>query len=92
MNPLTKEADFQKAVFRTQTPNKLREKNEVGFSSIRGGDVVGEHTVFFFMDGERIELTHRASDRKIFSMGALNAAKWVYKKKPGLYSMLDMIN
>ncbi len=54
--------------------------------------MVGEHTVFFFMDGERIELTHKADDRKIFSVGALKAAKWVYDKKPGLYTMLDMIS
>ena len=72
--------------------DRIRAKTDVGFSSIRGGDVVGEHTVFFFMDGERIELTHKASDRKIFSVGALKAAKWLYKKKPGLYTMLDMIN
>ena len=79
-------------MFRSQTTDKIRSKNEVGFSSIRGGDVVGEHTVFFFMDGERIELTHKASDRKIFSIGALKAAKWLFKKKPGLYTILDMIS
>ena len=82
----------KKRVFRSQTADKIRSKNEVGFSSIRGGDVVGEHTVFFFMDGERIELTHKASDRKIFSIGALKAAKWLFKKKPGLYTILDMIS
>ena len=82
----------KKRVFRSQTADKIRSKNEVGFSSIRGGDVVGEHTVFFFMDGERIELTHKASDRKIFSIGALKAAKWLFKKKPGLYTTLDMIS
>ena len=83
---------LKKRVFRSQTADKIRSKNEVGFSSIRGGDVVGEHTVFFFMDGERIELTHKASDRKIFSIGALKAAKWLFKKKPGLYTILDMIS
>ncbi|MBD22539.1 MAG: 4-hydroxy-tetrahydrodipicolinate reductase [Alphaproteobacteria bacterium] len=83
---------IKKSVFRTQTADRVRKSNEVGFSSIRGGNVVGEHTVFFFMDGERIELTHKADDRKIFSVGALKAAKWVYKKKPGLYTMLDMIS
>ena len=81
----------KKKVFRTQVADKMREKDEIGFSSIRGGDVVGEHTVFFFMDGERIELTHKASDRKIFSVGAIKAAKWIYKKKPGLYTILDML-
>ena len=82
----------KKSVFRTQTADRVRKPNEIGFSSIRGGNVVGEHTVFFFMDGERIELTHKADDRKIFSVGALKAAKWVYDKKPGLYTMLDMIS
>ena len=82
----------KKPVFRTLTADRVRKPNEVGFSSIRGGSVVGEHTVFFFMDGERIELTHKADDRKIFSVGALKAAKWVYDKKPGLYTMLDMIS
>ena len=67
------------------------EKNEIGFSSVRGGDVVGEHSVYFFMDGERIELTHRAVDRKIFSNGALKAATWIFNKKPGMYSLIDML-
>ena len=78
-------------VYRTEDNDRIRKRNEVGFSSIRGGDVVGEHSVFFFMDGERIELTHKASDRKIFSVGALKASIWLHKKKPGLYSILDMI-
>ena len=59
----------KKNSYRLQSTNLLRKKNEIGFSSLRGGDVVGEHSVYFFMDGERIELTHRAVDRKIFSNG-----------------------
>ena len=77
--------------YREKNNNKLRNKNEIGFSSIRGGDIVGEHTVFFFLDGERLELKHVASNRSVFSIGALNAACWIFKKKPGLYSIMDMI-
>jgi len=77
--------------FREKGSNSQRKMHEIGFSSIRGGDVVGEHTVYFFMDGERIELTHKATDRKIFSNGALEAAGWLYNKKPGLYSIIDML-
>ncbi len=77
--------------YRLQSANLVRKQNEIGFSSIRGGDVVGEHSVYFFMDGERIELTHRATDRKIFSIGALKAAIWIFKKKPGMYSLIDML-
>ena len=53
--------------------------------------MIGEHCVYFFLDGERIELKHIASSRKIFSIGALEAAKWLYKKKPGLYTTMDMV-
>ncbi len=80
-----------KLSFRKKGSNSQRNVHEVGFSSIRGGDVVGEHTVHFFMDGERIELTHKAIDRKVFSNGALEAAEWIYKKKAGLYSIIDML-
>ena len=81
----------KKHSYRLQSANLLRKKNEIGFSSIRGGDVVGEHSVYFFLDGERIELTHRAVDRKIFSNGALRAAVWIFKKKQGMYSLIDML-
>ena len=81
----------KKYSYRLQSANLLRKKNEIGFSSIRGGDVVGEHSVYFFLDGERIELTHRAVDRKIFSNGALRAAVWIFKKKQGMYSLIDML-
>ena len=82
---------LRKLNYRKKASNSVRSKNEIGFTSIRGGDIVGEHTVFFFMDGERIELTHKEKNRKIFSLGALKAAEWIVKKKPGFYSMLDMI-
>ena len=81
----------KKHSYRLQSTNLVRKKNEIGFSSIRGGDVVGEHSVYFFLDGERIELTHRALDRKIFSNGALRAAVWIFKKKPGMYSLIDVL-
>ena len=81
----------KKNSYRMQSANMVRKKNEIGFSSIRGGDIVGEHSVYFFMDGERIELTHRAVDRKIFSNGALKAAIWIFNKKPGMYSLTDML-
>lgn len=68
-----------------------RPKNEIGVHALRGGSVVGDHTVIFAADGERIELTHKASDRKIFAAGALRAAKWLSDKASGLYGMDDVL-
>ncbi|WP_025270434.1 4-hydroxy-tetrahydrodipicolinate reductase [Hippea sp. KM1] len=68
-----------------------RDPKEIGIMSLRGGDVVGEHTVIFAGLGERIELTHKASSRDTFARGALRAAKWVIDKVPGLYSMQDVL-
>ena len=68
-----------------------RPAKEIGVHAIRGGDIVGEHTVYFCGDGERIELTHRATDRKIFAQGAVRAAKWASEQKPGLYNMEDVL-
>ena len=68
-----------------------RKDGEIGSHALRGGDVVGEHTVMFAGMGERIELTHRATDRTIFAAGALKAAKWVINQEPGLYSMQDVL-
>ena len=59
--------------------------------SLRGGDVVGDHTVVFASAGERLELTHRASSRDTFAAGALRAAQWVAGKKPGIYDMQDVL-
>ena len=64
---------------------------EVGMHSLRGGDVVGDHTVMFAALGERLELTHRASDRGIFARGALRAAQWVVTQKPGVYDMQHVL-
>jgi len=68
-----------------------RAQEEVGIHAIRGGDVVGDHTVFLFGPGERLEFTHRASDRAIFARGAVRAARWVAHQPPGLYSMADVV-
>jgi 4-hydroxy-tetrahydrodipicolinate reductase len=64
---------------------------EIGMHSIRGGDVVGDHTVIFATNGERVELTHKAASRETFANGALRAAQWVVKQKPGLYDMQDVL-
>lgn len=64
---------------------------EIGVHTIRGGDVVGEHTVYFLGSGERLELTHRASSRETFARGAVRAARWVVGKAPGLYGMKDVL-
>ena len=68
-----------------------RPAGEIGISTLRGGDVVGDHTVIFAADGERIEITHKASSRQIFARGAVRAALWAADRKPGLYSMLDVL-
>jgi 4-hydroxy-tetrahydrodipicolinate reductase len=68
-----------------------RPKGAIGFATLRGGDVVGEHSVIFAGAGERVELTHRASDRRIFARGAVRAALWARGRPPGLYSMRDVL-
>ena len=68
-----------------------RTGGEIGIHSIRGGDVVGDHTVIFASAGERVELTHKASSRETFANGALRAAQWLVKQKPGLYDMQNVL-
>jgi len=68
-----------------------RTSTEVGIHALRGGDVVGDHTVIFAALGERLELTHKASDRTIFAQGALRAAKWLVGRDPGLHDMQDVL-
>jgi 4-hydroxy-tetrahydrodipicolinate reductase len=68
-----------------------RKKGEIGIQTLRGGDVVGDHTVMFLGDGERVELTHKATSRENFSSGALRAAKWIPGKSPGVYAMRDVL-
>jgi 4-hydroxy-tetrahydrodipicolinate reductase len=69
----------------------VRKRGDIGFATLRGGDVVGDHTVMFAGPSERIELTHRASDRQLFARGAVKAALWGQGKPPGLYSMDDVL-
>jgi 4-hydroxy-tetrahydrodipicolinate reductase len=68
-----------------------RTAEEIGIHSVRGGDVVGDHTVIFAANGERVELAHKASSRDTFANGALRAALWVVRQKPGLYDMQDVL-
>jgi len=69
-----------------------RPKGEIGIQSLRGGEVVGEHTVYFFGEGERLELTHKAQSREQFAKGALRAARWLKEKPAGLYGMGDVLS
>ncbi len=69
-----------------------RKDNEIGIQTLRGGDVTGDHTVYFLGPGERIEVTHRAHSRETFAQGAIRAARWMAGKKPGrLYTMADLL-
>jgi 4-hydroxy-tetrahydrodipicolinate reductase len=68
-----------------------RQKAEIGMHAVRGGDVVGDHTVIYANVGERVELTHKASSRDTFAKGALRAARWAQGQKPGLYDMQDVL-
>jgi 4-hydroxy-tetrahydrodipicolinate reductase len=68
-----------------------RKTGDIGFATLRGGDIAGDHTIIFAGDGERVELTHRASNRTVFAAGAVRAALWTSTKLPGLYSMSDVL-
>jgi len=68
-----------------------RSPQEIGVLAVRGGDVVGDHVVHFFADGERLELVHRATSRDVFARGALRAAEWLHGKSPGLYRLSDVL-
>jgi len=72
-------------------PEAPRAEGEIGFAVLRGGDVVGEHTVIFAGTGEQLTLTHRATDRAIFARGALDAAVWLARRPPGRYAMRDIL-
>ena len=80
------------AVYGREGIEKPRDRQTIGFSTIRGGDVVGEHTVSFFMEGERVEITHKASSRMTFANGAIRASAWLQGKPAGLYSMQDILD
>jgi 4-hydroxy-tetrahydrodipicolinate reductase len=79
------------AVYARQGHTGERQRSTIGFSAIRGGDIVGEHTVLFAAEGERVEITHKASDRGIFARGAVRASVWLAGRRPGLYAMADVL-
>lgn len=79
------------AVYGRQGETGARPRGQIGVLAIRGGDVVGDHTVSFLGEGERIELTHRATSREAFAQGALLAAKFIAKRKSGLYNMAQVL-
>ena len=80
------------AVYGREGTEEPRDRQTIGFSSIRGGDVVGEHTVTFFMEGERVEITHKASSRMTYANGAVKACQWLTNQPNGLYSMQDVLD
>ena len=80
------------AVYGREGTEQPRDKQTIGFSSIRGGDVVGEHSVTFFMEGERVEITHKASSRMTYANGAVKASQWLTSQANGLYSMQDVLD
>lgn len=79
-------------VFHREGNTNRRKNNEIGFSTIRGGDIVGDHTVLFAGDGERIELTHKAGNRSTFAIGAIKAVKFLSNHDAGLFDMMDVLN
>ncbi len=79
------------AVYGREGQTGARDRDTIGFATMRGGDVVGDHTVTFAADGERVEITHKASSRLAFARGAVRAASWLSGKKPGLYDMQDVL-
>ncbi len=79
------------AVYGREGQVGARPDHQIGFSTIRGGDIVGEHTVMFIGEGERLEITHRATSRLNFAAGAVRAAEWIIKQPPGLYDMQHVL-
>ena len=79
------------AVYGREGNTGVRSRTEIGFETIRAGDIIGDHTVLFAGDGERIEITHRATDRMAFARGAIRAAEWLAGQPAGLYDMSDVI-
>ncbi len=82
----------ESAVYGREGHTGVRERKTIGFATIRGGDIVGDHTVLFAGAGERVEITHRASSRMTFASGALRAAAWVANRETGVYDMQDVLN
>jgi len=80
------------AVYGREGQTGARERNTIGFETIRAGDIVGEHTVLFAAEGERIEITHKASSRMTFTHGAMRACRWIAACERGLFSMQDVLD
>lgn len=80
------------AVYGREGISEPRDSNTIGFATVRAGDVVGDHTVLFATEGERLEITHKASNRLTFANGAVKAAKWLSTRSNGLYDMSDVLN
>ena len=84
--------DFQEnAVLSREGHTGARSRGDIGFAALRGGDVIGEHTVVFAGAGERVEIAHKAAGRQIYAAGAVRAARWAVGRPPGLYSMIDVL-
>jgi 4-hydroxy-tetrahydrodipicolinate reductase len=81
----------QCAIYGREGQPGARDKQTIGFATVRGGDVVGDHTVMFLGEGERVEIAHKATSRLNFAQGALRAACWLSGRQPGLYSMRDVL-
>jgi len=79
------------AVYGREGQTGARKPETIGFATVRAGDIVGDHTVMFAADGERVEITHKASSRMSFARGAVRAATWLGDKQPGLFSMQDVL-
>ena len=84
--------DLEKvAVYGREGQTGARQRETIGFATVRAGDVVGDHTVLFAADGERVEITHKASSRMTFAKGAVRAASWLQGRSPQLYDMQDVL-
>jgi 4-hydroxy-tetrahydrodipicolinate reductase len=79
------------AVYGREGVTGERDPSTIGFATVRGGDVIGEHTAYFLGLGDRLEITHRASSRDTFARGAVRAAQWLAGQAPGLYDMQDVL-
>ena len=79
------------AVYGREGLTGARDPKSIGFSSVRAGDIVGDHTVLFAADGERVEIVHKASSRAAFARGAVRASKWLEGRGPGMFDMQDVL-
>lgn len=79
------------SVYGREGQTGARDRKTIGFATVRGGDVIGDHTVLFLGEGERVEIAHKATSRSNFALGALRAASWLNGKSPGFYSMQDVL-